>query len=317
MQIVEESASDSTPCDFTVITYYTPDFAAFVDGLREDCRRIGYPLQVHPCPDVFDQVIHAFDYKIEFILEAIRRFDRVLWLDVECRIDQPIPSNWTSPLISSYSSGTSQGLSSGVLMLDSQMLWLVELWHKYAKKYPQYPDDFVLDFLTTQIGNPFHTVPFEFYNRDAKCAISRGEWKNAGTVIRHPSTNRWRNPLSYRRAFHGSKREKRSQEEAVARTRKAIFFRNFAGDFAVVEREMNAGLQSEFRYADWVFDAREQTFAPEMFWPDFQSDFATKPRTLTESWDQFKNPPARRSFREDAIRKMKLSRQDRRQIAER
>ncbi len=296
--------------DFTVITYFTPDFAEFLSGLSEDCQRLNYSLHAHACPTVFSNVIEAFDYKIEFIREAIRQFDRVLWLDVECRIDQPIPRDWQSPLISCYSSGTSQGLSSGVLMLDSQQLRLVDLWSKYARKYPEYPDDFVLDFLTTQIEIPFRSVPFEFYDRDTTCSITRGEWSNAHTVIRHPTTNRWRNPLRYRRAFNGTRRERHTEEEAIARQRKAIFFRNFSGNFSTVDREMDAGLQSEFHYADWVFDAREQAFAPKMFWPEFKGDFTSKPRTFAQSWERFRNPPKGRSYRSKSIRKMRLTRED-------
>jgi len=298
--------------NFTVITYFTPDFSEFVNGLSEDCQRLNYPLHAHACPTNFTNVIEAFDYKIDFIREAILKFDRVLWLDVECRMDRPIPVDWQSPLISCYASGTSQGLSSGVLMLDSQQLWLVDLWSKYARKYPEYPDDFVLDFLTTQIEIPFRAVPFEFYDRDTACSITRGEWSNADTVIRHPTTNRWRNPLRYRRAFNGTRRERRTEEEAIARQRKAIFFRNFSGDFSTVDREMDAGLQSEFHYADWVFDAREQTFAPMMFWPEFKGDFTSKPRTFAQSWERFRNPPKGRSYRSKSIRKMRLTREDKR-----
>jgi len=311
MQIEQESQL-CEPGRFTVVTYFTPDFSGFLEGLREDCTRFGYPLQAHACSRNFDNVIQAFDYKIEFIREAIRKYDRVLWLDVECRIDQPVPADWQSPLISCYSSGTSQGLSSGVLMLDTRQLWFVDLWSRYAGKYPDYPDDFVLDFLASQIGLPFRTVPFEFYDRETECSIARGEWKNAHTVIRHPTTNRWTQPLRYRRAFNGSGRERRTDQEITARQRKAIFFRNFAGQFSVVDRVMNAGLDSKFHYADWVFDAREQMFAPAMFWPEFRSEFLARPRTCAQSWEWFCNPPSRPTFREQALRKMRLTRQDRR-----
>jgi len=94
--------------------------------------------------------------------------------------------------------------------------------------------------------------------------------------------------------------------------RKAIFFRNFSGDFSTVDREMDAGLQSEFHYADWVFDAREQTFAPMMFWPEFKGDFTSKPRTFAQSWERFRNPPKGRSYRSKSIRKMRLTREDKR-----
>lgn len=303
-----------TSDDLTVITYYTPDFAGFLDGMAEDCERLGYELHSHACPHVFENVIEAFDYKIEFIREAIERFGRVLWLDVECRLDQPVPKDWQSPLISTYDSGTSAGLSSGVLMLDREQLWLVELWSRYAKKYPQYPDDFVLDFLSTCVDLPFRTIPFEFYDRQTTRPITRGEWKNEHTIVRHPTTNRWLNPLRYRRAFNGPKREKRSDEELRDRQRKTIFFRNFAGDFDVVDREMEAGRETEFRYAEWVFDTQMRYFAPERYWPDVKADYTVRPQSFQDSWDQFLNPPARPSFRRKAMGRMRLSRDDARQF---
>lgn len=297
---------------FAVVTYFTPDFAMFVDGLREDCERLSYPLHAHACPTNFENVIEAFDYKIGLIQDAIQSFGQILWLDVECRIDKPVPNEWRSPLISCYSSGTSHGLSSGVLMLDSRQLPLVNLWNRYARKYPKYPDDFVLDFLASQLELPFKTIPFEFYDRQTTARIARGEWNNENTIIRHPSTNRWPCPLRYRKAFGGSRRDRRSRDETIARQRKSIYFRNFPGDFVIVEQVMNEGMESEFRYAGWIFDAREQTFAPELFWPQLASEFAARPHTFEESWKRFLEPPDSRSFREDAIRKMKLSRKDRR-----
>ena len=312
----ETDTGQAAPADggrdagFTVITYFTPDFAGFVDGLSADCDRLGYPLHTHACPHTFENLIAAFDYKIEFIRRAITQFGRVLWLDVECRIDRPIPSDWATPLISCYASGTSAGLSSGVLMLDPDQLWLVELWSHYSQKYPRFPDDFVLDFLATRVDMPFRTIPFEFYNRETTCAISRGEWLNEHTVIRHPTTNRWPQPLQYRHAFNGRRREKRSTAELLARARKTIFYRNFAGDFDVVDREMNAGQHSEFRCADWVFDTQLRYYAPERFWPDIKADFTTRPHSFQDSWEQFHNPPARRPFRQEAIAKMRLDRAD-------
>lgn len=295
---------------FTVITYYTPDFSGFLGGMAADCKRLGYQLHAHACPQTFNNVIKAFDYKIEFIRDAINQFGQVLWLDVECRIDRPIPSDWESPLISSYESGTSAGLSSGVLMLDREQLWLVELWSHYAKKYPRYPDDFVLDFLSTCVDLPLRTVPFEFYGRDTTCSITRGEWSNEHTIIRHPTTNRWLQPLRYRQAFNGRLREKRSDQEMVDRQRKTIYFRNFAGDFDVVDRAMDVGNAEEFRYADWVFDTQMRYYSPERYWPDAKADFTARPQSFQKSWEQFRNPPPRTSFRKKAIASMRLDRPD-------
>ena len=132
--------------EFTVISYFTPDFQCFESGLREDCHRLGYPIHCQGVAENYDDVIQAFDFKISFIKEMVQRYNRILWLDVECRIVRPIPEDWSSPLISTYVSECSRGFSSGVLMLDESQLDLIDLWMKYAHMYPQYPDDFVLDF---------------------------------------------------------------------------------------------------------------------------------------------------------------------------
>ena len=72
---MNESLDPAQAChDLTVITYSTPDFRRFLDGLAEDCRRLGYRLHHHECDQVFEKVIAAFDYKIGFIRETIIRW---------------------------------------------------------------------------------------------------------------------------------------------------------------------------------------------------------------------------------------------------
>jgi len=313
--------SDSTDggqsqAGLTVISYSTPDFRGFLDGLSQDCRRLGYRLHHHECDQVFDKVIAAFDYKIGFIREAIIEWGRVLWVDIECRIDRPIPSTWNPPLISCYDSGTSAGFSSGVLLLDREQLWLVELWEKYARKYPQFPDDFVLDFLATQVDLPFATVPFEFYDRDTLCPIARGEWTNDHTIVRHPTVNRWPRPLVYRRAFRGKQRERHAERELISRQRKGIFFRNFAGDFDEIEALFGTTGETIVTRQGWVFDTQMREYAPEMYWPDLKDDFTVKPRTFEASREQFFQASSRRSFREKAMSRMKLDREDRRRFGQ-
>jgi len=314
---MNELSSQAQAChDLTVITYSTPDFRGFLDGLAEDCRRLGYRLHHHECDQVFDKVIAAFDYKIGFIRESIIRWGRVLWVDVECRIDRPIPDTWKPPLISCYDSGTSAGFSSGVLLLDREQLWLVELWEKYARKYPRFPDDFVLDFLATQMALPFATVPFEFYDRDTSCPIARGEWSNPETIVRHPTVNRWPRPLVYRRAFRGKQRERHADRELISRQRKGIFFRNYAGDFAEIEELFGSSTEPVVTRHGWVFDTQMREYAPRMYWPDLKDDFTVKPRSFDASREQFFESSRRRSFREKAMSKMKLDRADRRRFAE-
>ena len=120
----------------------------------------------------------------------VNRYGQILWLDVECRIVKRLPEDWQSPLILTYQHGGHRGFSSGVLMLDRSQLDLIDLWLKYARHYPRYPDDFVLDFLAQSIAMDFRTIPFAIYDRDAASPIARGLWGNEHTVVQHPPINR-------------------------------------------------------------------------------------------------------------------------------
>ena len=289
----------------TVISYCTPNFRCFAAGLRADCERLGYPLHLEEIEKQFETVIQAFDFKIEFIRDMVRRYGQILWLDVECRIARHVPDDWQSPLISTYTHGGSTGFSSGVLMLDRDHLELIELWLKYARYYPNYPDDFVLDFLSQSLSLDFRTIPFALYDRDSTSPVARGLWKNSHTVVQHPTINRWAEPIKYRQAFNG-KQQDRSREDAIARQRKTIFYRNFAGDFREVDRVMRAGNDAEYRAADWVFNAVEWTYAPDLFWPQIPGDYASKPRSYAKSREYYEQPAKAKSFRQCAIASMRL-----------
>ena len=292
--------------DFTVITYFTPDFECFEAGLKEDCKRLGYSIHSHRLGEPFADVNKAFDYKIDFIQQMVQRYHQVLWLDVECRIVRPLPEDWSSPLISIYESGPSSGFSSGVLLLDESHLEFIELWHKYARKYPRYPDDFVLDFLCKATGFEFKQVMLEFYDRDTHCQVARGLWSNPNTIVQHPTINRWPAPMKYRKAFNGRRRNRHTVSESISRQRKALFYRNFGGDFEQVDVVMRSGSAEEYHNSQWVFLPETQRFAPELFWPEFADDYTAKPRSFERSHVNFRKKPRAQSFRDSAIRRMRL-----------
>jgi len=291
---------------FTVVTYFTPECECFAPGLKSDCDTLGYPFHCEDVAEPFDDVIKAFDFKISFVRRMVERYENVLWLDVECRIVRPIPEHWSSPLISMYETEGSNGFSSGVLMLDKSQLEFIDIWLKYAKKYPRYPDDFVLDFLSDSMSLNFATVPLEFYNRETQYPIARGLWKNAQTIIQHPTINRWPEPMRYRRAFNGRERRRRSERELISRQRKAIFYRNFAGDFRAVDEVMFSGEKTDFHDSGWIFDSVRQLYAPELFWPAFRDDYTAKPRSFEKSWEYFMKKPTGWTFRRTAIQSMRL-----------
>lgn len=294
-------------CRFTVISYHTPAFKCFAGGLKADCERLGYPFHCLALESEFNTLIQAFDYKISFIRKMVERFGSVLWLDVECRIVRHVPESWAGPLISTYVTGKSSGFSSGVLMFDERHLDVIDLWLKYAVKYPRYPDDFVLDFLANAVGLDFHQVPLEFYDRNTTHPIARGLWENNHTIIQHPTINRWPEPIKYRKAFNGNPWSRRSRREVVSRQRKAIFYRNFGGDFESIQKRMEIGQEFEFHDSGWVFDAIEQRYAPELYWPDCSDDYTAKPRSFAKSRDAFyQQPRSKKSYRSLAKQRMQL-----------
>lgn len=301
--------------DFTVVSYHTTNFKCFTAGLVEDCETFGYPVYIKDVGHDFDDLIKAFDYKISFLREMVLRFERVLWLDIECRIVNPVPRDWLSPLISSYSMGGEIGLSSGVLMLSAADLPTIDLWLKYAEAYPMYPDDFVLDFLIRATGLEFSTVPFEFYDRDTTSPVVRGLWHNSNTVIQHPTVNRWPDPIKYKRAFNGKLNSNRPPVEEISRQRKGIFFRNFGGDIGEIIEVMMSGHRERFVDSGWVFDPITSRYAPQMFWPQDADDFNSKPVSFELSRKHFYTKPKGKTFRDQAIRSMRLDFEDREKYA--
>ena len=149
---------------FTVISFYTPDFACFASDIIADCKKFNYSYDIREV-DYSDTLVDVWDRKVEFIGECIERHGSVLWLDVECRIINPIPDNWTSPLTSTFPMGKSDPVSTGLLWLDSNHLPLVKVWAKHARKYPDLPDDFVLEFLLREYDLPFTYIETEFFDR--------------------------------------------------------------------------------------------------------------------------------------------------------
>lgn len=298
--------------DFTVVTCYTPAFDVFRAGLTADCSRLKYTLHAERLDSEFETLIHAFDYKISFIRRMVERFGVVLWLDTECRIVSPIPEAWRPPLITTYQLDGRTGYSSGVLMMGPEDLEFLSLWEKYARKYPRYPDDFVFEFLHTLVDLSLMEVPFEFYERTTSSPVVRGMWENDHTIVQHPTVNRWPDPLKYRVAFNGNSGRHQDPAEAVSRQRKGIYYRNFGGDFrAIVERMCAAGAD-EFADSGWVFDPDSLTYAPEFYWPELADSFASRPRSFDQSQTYFQERPARQTWREQALSRMKLDRTDRR-----
>ena len=292
--------------DFTIISYCTPNFLHFAEKLSKDCLKWGYPHHIEHLQENISNLIRAFDFKIEFIQDMIQKYGNVLWLDVECRLVGQIPSHWQRPLITDYNIDGTCGLSSGVLMLGKEDLEFVEIWKTYAKRYAKHPDDFVLEFLLRDLPWHMNTVPIQFYERQTDALVTRGEFSGPKTVIQHPSTNRWPNPKRYRKAFGGRK----SMKATLARQRKHLFYRNFPGDFELIDRLMSEA-RPPTEIEGWIFDGERGLYAPACYWNNYPEDYYSKPRNFAASHKAFFNRSEKKSYRSKVVKRMKLTAKDR------
>ena len=292
--------------NFTIISFFTPDFTHFAEDLKADCERFGYPhyiVEVNKAGSLID----TWDRKVEFIHDAINQLGTVLWLDVECRLLAPIPPEWTPPLISTFSMGNSNPVSSGVLLLDPSYLPLVKVWSRHARINTELPDDYVFDFLLSQYDLPFNFVKTDFFNRDTESQIVRGQWSTPSTIIQHPTINRWPNPLNYSLAFNGKALRADENEAAKrARKRKYIYWRNFGGDFEVIDELMTTDEDSVHELNNWVFHPATQQYAPVQYWKAQPEIFGVKPLTLAQFQKNTEKGFSKNPFRAKALNRMRL-----------
>jgi len=269
----------------TIVSFYTPAFAVFADQLRQDCWRHGHPchIQLVDCP--FANLIQVFDHKVEWIREQVIKFGRVIWLDVECRLLRPIPSDWAYPFMTFYGwDRNPRHPSSGVFGVGSESLPMLEQWYQMAVKYPV-PDDFVLEALLHKRAYKLFPIEMEFVSRKRKAPVVRGQWVNSATVIQHPTINRWVDPLKYKKTF-GSKID-RDRGDPLMRARKHLFIRNYGGCFDDIHHRMEMKDQPPFHEHGWFFDPSTDMMAPENFWPEAKGNFRSKPTNISRYLEQF------------------------------
>ena len=58
---------------FTIISFYTPDFAHFGSTLKSDCEQFGYSHNIVEV-DASDSLTEIWDRKIDYILHSIKHF---------------------------------------------------------------------------------------------------------------------------------------------------------------------------------------------------------------------------------------------------
>ena len=295
---------------FTVISFYTPDFAHFASDLKADCDRLGYS---HNIVEVEDSglLTDIWDRKVDYILQSLKDFGSVLWLDVECRLLTSIPDDWAPPLTCTFPLKAGRPLSTGVLMLSSEHIPFVKVWSKYARKYEDLPDDFVLEFLLSQYDLPFVYVHTEFFDRSTPAQVVRGQWSNEDTVVQHPTINRWQKPVQYSLTFNGKKTDsKKCLQEERSRKRKYIYWRNFGGDFNRVEELMSTDIDRDYEISNWVFNPSRQKYSPSQYWPEYADTFGVKPLTKSRFEQNILHGFPANKHREKSLRRMRLNYED-------
>lgn len=295
---------------FTVISCFTEDFSPFADQLKSDCERLGYAHHIEQINSGFDDLISIFDFKVKWIRECVEKLGRVLWLDVECRLIRPVPQDWVFPFVSCYGADrVARYPSSGVLGVGRESLDLLTKWEELSRRFTC-PDDFVLEALMIQKKGCLQRIPIEFTSRKIPRTIVRGQWDNNATVIQHPTTNRWIDPIRYKKAF-GAKMKQQNTEEAIQRARKQLFFRNYGGDFGEVDHGMQQIRAGQLRAFDWVFDFEKGNMAPEIFWPQYKTNYHSKPvdrkKYLAEFQSDLKNNGYRKEMINDILRDIESS----------
>lgn len=295
---------------FTVISFYTPDFHCFASDIIADCKKFNYSFDIRQV-DYSDTLVDVWDRKVEFIGECIERYGSVLWLDVECRIINPIPEDWAAPLTSTFPMGKSNPVSTGLLWLNGDHLPLVQVWARHARKYPDLPDDFVLEFLLSEFDLPFTYIETEFFDRLKNSQIVRGQWQCEGLIIQHPTINRWPSPTKYHLAFNGEDLSSDSNPVMrIARKRKALYWRNFGGDFDEVDLIMRSESGKDHEINDWVFQPVSQHYAPKQYWDSDPEIFGVKPLSMKKFQDRNIVGFEENSFRARMLKKMKLTKDE-------
>lgn len=248
---------------FTVICWASGPYRELARGLEEDCGRFGYPFHLYDVDREYRSLVSAWCNHPHIIRQGVKDFGPVLFLDVECRIVAPIPESWHAPLVSvrwpaqkfwiRYNSGTVMADESCLPWLDAWIdilsAWNME--HLEPEDYIHWPgdvcDELALAAALAACRVKVRTPHLEYVDRAGDAEIARGLWRNALTILQHPTIHHW-------------------PKEADAVECKKLFVQNYPGDPGEADR-LFADAQGEVRRHGWVFDTDGRSYAPQEHWP--------------------------------------------------
>ncbi|MCN4144141.1 MAG: hypothetical protein LC437_03415 [Thiohalomonas sp.] len=264
---------------FTVITWCTSGYKYLAEGLISDCKRLGYDYHIYELDKEFPNLAAAYCNHPRIVRQGVETFNKILFLDVECRIVKPIPEHWEAPLVSvrepaqnfwiTYNTGTVMADRSCIPWLDMWVL-LVDAWgmdNLSSDAYIYWPndigDELPFNAAITAMNIQLNTVKLSYIDRTGKAELARGLWKNEHTVIQHPTIHHW------------------PKEEGLVECKK-LFVQNFAGDPEVAKTLFNTS-KNIVENNGWIFDAVEKYYAPKEFWPDNKRKWISEPVILSSA----------------------------------
>jgi len=248
----------------TVIGWSTASYRWLAAGIQADCERLGYRHHLYEIDDDYQSLMRAWCNHPYVIRQGVLDFGTVLFLDIECRLLQALPPHWQAPLVSVRHPAQKFWIryNSGTVMADRTCLPWIDTWIAIledwrlgdleADDFVRWPGD-LCDELALAAALAAHGVDvrppeLEYVDRTYPAEIARGLWRNAHTIVQHPTIHHW-------------------PKVADPVETKKLFWQNYPGDPDAIERLFEAGTDRIDRDG-WTFDAQARRFAPNEFWLD-------------------------------------------------
>lgn len=246
---------------FTVISWCNNDYKYLAEGIQADCRQWGYSFHLYDIDEYYPNLVSAWCNHPKIIRQGVLDHGTVLFVDVECRIVQAIPKHWQAPLVSvrqpvqpfwiTYNTGTVMADESCLPWLDA-WIRIIERWQMGSMPddaYIYWPndicDELAFNAAVSALDVELNTADLEYIDRNTKAEIVRGLWKNEHTIVQHPTLHHWPKVTDHKES-------------------KKLFVQNFPGNLAEIETLFSSTQEKVVRDG-WVFDSREQLYAPQMF----------------------------------------------------
>ncbi len=234
-------------------------------GLRSDCERLHYPLQVYRIGRSFSDSIQASMRHVDVMIRAVTEYGTILFLDAECRILRRLPPSWTAPLVAvrQPSQPFWARYNSGTMMVDRTCLPWLEAWRNTIadwsldslgpEDYIHWPGDICDETALAAVLSVMDVRPLavalEYVDRSRSAPIARGYWRTADTIIQHPTIHHWPSVDDVRES-------------------KKLFLQNYPTDTAAMEKRFETGGELIQEHG-WIFDLANRCYALEQFWADY------------------------------------------------